>query len=86
MVGRRKKGGGVEINSLHSEDRYDTPRKYSTALEIDTTVNLSASPAALWRIGREEAVAKSKISILSLFWHKMMTQNLRHRTIQLPSF
>lgn len=35
--------GGVEINSLHPEDRYDTPRKYSTSLEIDTTVNLFAS-------------------------------------------
>lgn len=56
---RRKGGGGVEINSLHSEDRCDTPRKYSTALEIDTTVNLSASPAALWRI-REATVAGSK--------------------------
>lgn len=39
----RARGGGVEINSLHPEDRYDTPRKYSAGLEIDIAVNLLAS-------------------------------------------
>lgn len=82
--GGRGGGGGVEINSLHPKDRYDTPRKYSTALEIDTTVNLSASPAALcggyaWRRSRGAS------SILSLFRGEMMTRNLRRRTVRLLS-
>lgn len=55
--GARTEGGrgggvweGVEINSLHPEDRYDTPRKYSTIPGNRYHCQLVCIPVALWRI------------------------------------